>query len=215
MKFCFIFCHGFGFDKSFWNNLRPHFAKEYCIYLNLGYFSQEDLSFSIDPSLHFIGVGHSFGFKKLLSLPIIFTKLIGLQGFINFLGSNPTLHIKRQNDLNILKQNFDKSPSLTLQNFYKRCGIPLEKDKLKQINHNKLQTDLKSLSHAESTPLSQPTLIIGAEDDIIVPTELIYDNFNSQPNVHITLLKQGQHSLGYTQTQIIYQMIMNFSKEHH
>lgn len=41
MKKHFVFYHGFGFDKNFWSNLAPYFAKEKCTYLDLGYFGNK------------------------------------------------------------------------------------------------------------------------------------------------------------------------------
>ena len=41
MKKHFVFYHGFGFDKNFWSNLAPYFAKEKCTYLDLGYCDAE------------------------------------------------------------------------------------------------------------------------------------------------------------------------------
>jgi pimeloyl-[acyl-carrier protein] methyl ester esterase len=51
MKRIFVFCHGFGFDSSFWNDLRPYFSKEESIYLDLGYFGEYS-NRQVDPCVH-------------------------------------------------------------------------------------------------------------------------------------------------------------------
>ena len=53
-------------------------------------------------------------------------------------------------------------------------------------------------------------LIIGAQNDIIVPPALIFDNFAAYNNVKINMLPTGEHGLGYKQPNIIYQHIIDF-----
>ena len=71
-KICFVFCHGFGFDATFWDPLRPYFAGTNAIYLDLGYFDKPFMTLYPDDSTDFIGIGHSLGLKKLMSLNIRF-----------------------------------------------------------------------------------------------------------------------------------------------
>ena len=48
-KKCFVFCHGFGFDASFWVHLKPYFAHEQAVYLDVGYFGQDDMTVTVEP----------------------------------------------------------------------------------------------------------------------------------------------------------------------
>jgi pimeloyl-[acyl-carrier protein] methyl ester esterase len=78
------------------------------------------------------------------------------------------------------------------------------------MNQQQLLTDLNLLAHQHELPTTTPTLIIGSQDDIIVPSEIIYDNFSQFNNVRIVMHQQGGHVLGKTNDYLIYQQIMDF-----
>ena len=202
----FIFCHGFGFDKSCWGTLAPYFSKEQCTYLDLGYFGNK-CDFVKNDNVPTIGIGHSLGFSKLLNLNIKFDYLIGLNSFINFLGNESNLHQKRELELTLLKKQFKKSPTTTMNNFYQTCGLS---KKIEKINTQTAINDLNFLSQSFSIPHDIPVLIIGAKNDVIVPPEIIYDNFEKYSNVTIQILDQGKHGLGFFEAYEIREKIMNF-----
>lgn len=208
MKKRFVFCHGFGFDADFWNNLRPYFSKEDCLFLDLGYFGKENMHIPIDHDVELIGIGHSIGLMKLIALDVNFTKLIGLQGFINFLGFDQNLNKKRRYELEDLRKAFAFMPKLALSFFYKHAGASVAKEKLSQINKNKMLNDLDYL--ATKVEIKTSTLIIGSKDDVIVTPELINDNFASLAQVEIVMCEKGMHCLGNAQPEFVYQEIMRF-----
>ena len=205
MKRCFVFCHGFAFDKSFWENLQPYFIKEECIFLDLGYFSEKYLPHLEQEDMEFIGIGHSLGLLKLLSLNIKFAYLIGLNSFVNFLGNEEKLHLKRAQELQILKNNFIAHPIATLKHFYRTCGVSIENSKIVYINKEPLLEDLEFIAKSFALQDESKTLIIGSKDDAIVPVQVTEDNFTNY-----ILLDQGGHGLGVLQAEIIYQNIMSF-----
>jgi len=43
----FVFCHGFGFNIHFWDNLAPYFAQEKCSFIDLGYFKKQTTPFTL------------------------------------------------------------------------------------------------------------------------------------------------------------------------
>lgn len=204
----FVFCHGFGFDKSFWEKLSPYFSQNRCTHLDLGYFydAHEDIK---DDNDTLVGVGHSIGLIKLLSTNKKFDYLIGLNGFVNFLGNNPDLRKKREKDLSTLKTFFAFAPMATLKGFYDRCGTPSFTDN-KKINSDKLRSDLALLFSTFSIPSSIPTLIIGSQDDIIAPEQLLHDNFDQSQNVKVEILPTGQHGLGFLEVDKIHGLIDGF-----
>lgn len=212
MKTCFVFCHGFGFDASFWDLLCSYFAKTQCAYMDLGYFGDEKRQVPHEQGTHIIGIGHSLGFMKLIESKVKFKSLIGLHGFANFLGDDPTLRKKRKAELETLKQHFNVSPTHTLQSFYKRCGVPIPHQKLERLNRDRLANDLDSLSLVMSIPSDIPILLIGAKNDPVVPAELIFDNFEAHSNVTIDMMENGRHCLGYSEPKIVTQKIMSFIK---
>lgn len=213
---CFIFCHGFGFDSSFWNPLKAFFSKHNALLMDLGYFTDTTNTTNIIlsearerlPHINYIGIGHSLGLMKLASLNIPFTHLIGLHGFINFFGFDNTLHSVREREWMSLKKHFLRSPESTLNQFYQRVGVAFDISQ-KTIQRTILQQDLEVLRQSTTLPPT-PTLILGAKDDKIVPPVLIEDNFASNPHVTIEILNQGQHALGFVCPELVYRYVMQF-----
>lgn len=210
MKKHFIFCHGFGFDKNFWDNLVPYFAKNCTTYIDLGYFNNK-LDFSPkNGDMPTIGIGHSLGLLKLLKLKQQFDCLIGLNGFVNFLGNDDKLRKNRHQELERLKRNFKKSTITTMESFYKKCRISANMEKVHEINKDVAFNDLEYLSENISIPSHTSMLVIGAKDDVIVPPEVLWDNFNNHPNVAIQIMDQGKHGLGFTAPIEVHKRIINF-----
>lgn len=209
-KRCFVFCHGFGFDATFWDPLRPFFAEMDTVYLDLGYFNEGNLNEDSYQSTDFIGIGHSLGLTKLIQSNIPFKRLVGLHGFTNFLGSNTLLRRRRQRELMHLTQQFKASPELTLSQFYQRAGVGFNIPVAGVVNQTRLLDDLALLAQSVSVPDDVPLLILGSNDDKIVPPELIEDNFGVCPHVTISLVNQTQHGLGYLKPDVVHQHIMNF-----
>ena len=210
MKRCFVFCHGFGFDKSFWDHLIPYFSHELFVCLDLGYFGEENKLQIENKDTVLIGIGHSLGLLKLLALNRKFDYVIGLNGFVNFLGSDKSLHYQRDQELKALQEHFVLNPTLTLKNFYKRCNVPMDTKKLERINKERALNDLCSLSNNFSLPSEIKFLILGSRDDRVVPTSVLYDNFNGYSNVTLQFLGNGSHGLGFLEAPTVYQKIMDF-----
>jgi pimeloyl-[acyl-carrier protein] methyl ester esterase len=205
---CFIFCHGFGFDKNFWCNLAPYFSAEHCTYLDLGYFKDEYITIPEDKNLEFIGIGHSLGMIKLLSLGIKFKHMIGLNAFTNFLGNGNNLNDKRKLELRIFIQYFINSPIDTLNSFYTRCQIQKKLRKHTDISQKKLLRDLCLLLKKFNFSKELSVYIIGSKNDIVAPLEVLYDNFLSYPNIVVDLVQNNTHALGYEIPDLIYKKII-------
>ncbi len=208
-KSCFVFCHGFGFDATFWDRLRPYFIDVNTVYLDLGYFGDKSTTLTYDESVDYIGIGHSLGLMKLLSLNIDFKCLIGLQGFVNFTGFDEQLQRVRKRELMSLTRHFLRSPEITLNQLYQRTGVPWALSQKPPLHLPLLTKDLALL--ALSMPITAPMLILGANDDKIVPPELIEDNFAHHPQVQIEIINQVQHGLGYFKPGVVFDNVMRFS----
>lgn len=111
MKLGFIFSHGWAFNKSYWDNLLPHFKEHPCIVLDHGHMDWSTCHRSIKK---FIGsvVGHSLGLVKLLQSKNTFKALIGLQAFNNFLASDKSLNRRRTLELTIMKKILTRAPRI-------------------------------------------------------------------------------------------------------
>lgn len=206
----FVFCHGFGFDTHFWERIAPYFSKEKCSFLNLGYFNNRTESQYLDNQA-IIGIGHSIGLSKLLSMYSNFDGLIGLNGFINFLGSDQAIYKKRQTELKALRSNFLKDADTTLRNFYVRCGAAelIEYNDLSNLDIDLILSDLQWLQKEYKLP-DVPTLILSSDDDIVVPHSIISDNFREQTWVKRDNIVDTGHALGFKKPEEVYEKIMSF-----
>ncbi|MDR0406465.1 MAG: hypothetical protein LBH38_00035 [Holosporales bacterium] len=185
MSYTYVLCHGFGFSHTYWRPLVPFLDGESLFF---------DSSFQAKKNQHYIGVGHSLGFQKLNNSGIKFDFLIGLHGFLNFCGHDAYERKIREQNLNRIIELFQHNPYKTLNMFYKSCQYP---DPIPQhIDTNILLSDLQSMKK-HSTFCGYPTLIIGSDNDEIVPLSLINDNFLGVKNVTIAEIQNGAHSLGF------------------
>lgn len=206
----FVFCHGFGFDTHFWERIAPYFSQEKCSFVDLGYFNNRTENQYLDTQA-IIGIGHSMGLSKLLSMYSNFDCLIGLNGFINFLGSNQAIHQKRQKELKALRSSFLKDADITLRNFYLRCGTSelIECNNFSKLDIDIILSDLQWLKKEYKLP-DVPTLILNSDDDIVVPLSITLDNFSKQPWVKLDSIVDAGHALGFRKPKEVYEKIMSF-----
>ncbi len=203
MKFCLVFSHGWGFDKKFWNILGQKFSRDHCIFLDQGYFGQRELSIPDDGRTIFIGIGHSLGLIKLLELEVRFSALVAISGFLNFLGYGQPLYCKRSLELENMKRHFEIFPFKTLQSFYARCKV--ECQNISALDKELLRKDLNQLSLKFDLPKEIPLLVLSSKDDVVVPPELIRDNFK---NARVFFHDKGGHGLNLFNCEFIFTKIM-------
>ncbi|MDR0632147.1 MAG: alpha/beta hydrolase [Holosporaceae bacterium] len=196
----YLLCHGFGFSNKYWRNLIPFLDGEVI-------FSDDNS----DKNRRYVGIGHSIGFQKLNNSGLKFDCLIGLQGFINFCGSDQNTRNERAANLDQMLQISAVDIAKSLEFFYRLCKYP---DPIpKNIRADVLMEDLKSMK--ESYPhCGCPTLIIGSEQDEIVPLSIIKDNFQNVRNVTVEEINDVPHSLGFCEPEEVSQKIENFLEKH-
>jgi pimeloyl-[acyl-carrier protein] methyl ester esterase len=206
----FVFCHGFGFDIRFWERIAPYFSQEKCSFINLGYFS-DIVDMPYLPNERVIGIGHSIGLSKLISTYHHFDGLIGLNSFINFLGSNQIEREKRKKELNALRSSFLKDPDSAIRNFYIRCNLAelIEFTDFSNLNLDLILFEFEWIQKEYSLP-EVPALILSSDDDIIVPQTIILDNFSKQSRIKIDSVINSGHALGFKKPHEVYQKIMSF-----
>lgn len=206
----FVFCHGFGFDKSFWGNLAPYFTVGKSSFLDLGYFGEKSKMPIIEDGEILIGIGHSLGLTKLLNFNKKFNYLVGLNSFVDFCGNAPGLRDKRKEELELLQKLFVQDATRTLKRFYQRCGVDWDINKLAKLNKDTALKDLESLLQGYELNNNTPMLIIGSRDDVIVPEEILQDNFSAYKNVTIEIMDFGKHGLGWLDADKIQKKIKKF-----
>ncbi len=207
----FIFCHGWGHDLRFWDRLKPYFKDHPCIFWDLGYFGDQVQPIPIeDPSIQWVGIGHSLGFLKLLNATINWSKLIGLQAFINFQGNAPSLRRKRSRDLVHLQKHFDADALAALALFHEIGGSKKQQPADRIMHQDRLAKDLALLGEAHPPRAKLPCLVLGCEDDLIVTKELIQDNFGPNNQVQIVIHDKGLHALGFNEPEFVKNAIFDF-----
>ena len=206
----FVFCHGFGFDAHFWERIAPYFSQEKCSFIDLGYFNNRTENQYLDNQA-IIGIGHSMGLSKLLSMYSNFECLIGLNGFINFLGSEQIGRKRRQRELDALRSSFLKDAETTLSNFYLRCGAPelIDANNFSNLDLNLILSDLQWLQKEHKLP-DVPTLILSSDYDIVVPRSITSDNCRNQPWVKLNSIVDTGHALGFRKPEEVYEKTMSF-----
>ncbi|AWD33115.1 putative BioH-like alpha-beta hydrolase family protein [Candidatus Fokinia solitaria] len=209
MSYHFVFCHGFGFDASFWDKIAPCFSKEKCTFIDLGYFRRPS-HFNIPHDEKIIGIGHSLGLLKLLELHKNFERLIALNGFRNFLGFHPILRREREKELKMLENKFRTDPMIALDLFYSRCSTSLliKCPNKEDLNSDLMCTELNLLRSTIVLP-SVPTLVLASDNDMVVPPQVIHDNF-SNTNIKLDVIDNGEHILGLASPLAVYEKIMKF-----
>lgn len=206
----FVFCHGFGFDTQFWERIAPYFSQEKCSFIDLGYFGNRvDNTYLCNQRV--IGIGHSVGLSKLISMYSNFDYLIGLNSFVNFLGSDQIERKKRQKELNALRLSFLKDSDSAIRNFYIRCDIEelIECTDFSNLNRDLILSEFEWLRKEYKLP-EVPTLILRSNDDLVVPPAITSDNFSKQQYIKIDNIMNGGHALGFRKPLEVYRKIMSF-----
>lgn len=207
-----VFRHGLGFVSEFWQPILPFFANHNCVIVEEHYFNQGTSKFIRPDDCDFeVGIGHSLGFWKLCQTLPNAKYLIGINAFTDFLGSSHQLRSSRTVEYEAFKSNLQKFPEGTLKKFYKRCGVNFNAVDFSDINRQNLLTDLTLLTQQVKIDDRKKILMIYAEDDPIVPTSIVEDNFLGT-NVKMHCLSKGKHGLGFLHPKTVSEVILDFIK---
>lgn len=199
----YVFCHGFGFDASFWNHLKPYFEGEETFYCDLGYFGERRFPSKIlTDQFNYIAIGHSFGLIALLDLPIPWSCVLGLNGFVDFLGNEPVLKAARLREWTALQARLKRSPMVTLSLFYKRVGV-LNTPAWEAMDEARLQEDLERLVIPPPPSSFNKMILLSAKDDVVVPPSLIEDNLKRHSEIRLDYVDEGKHALGHALPHVV------------
>ena len=198
----YLLCHGFGFTDEYWKNFLPLLDGDFEFFHD---------GFSPNPEKIYVGIGHSLGFLRLNNSKIKFRALIGLQGFLNFCGSDPTKKKFLQKNLDRMIFSFEKDPKRALEFFHELCGYDgkIPSDFFVKNSREKLIGELEMMK-SSFKHCKIPTLIIGSEDDPVVEKGILVDNFRNEDFIDLRFLDGGNHTLGYTKATEIFALIQDF-----
>ena len=113
MPVSFVFSSGWSFDREFFKPLTVYLKDYRHVYLE----DKPDLSKGM-----WIGIGHSFGFSRLLSLPL--QGLVSLSGFVRLCAHSPLQTGTPLRIMNRMIAKFKTQPKAVLEDFYKQAAIP-------------------------------------------------------------------------------------------
>lgn len=226
------FLHGWGFGPEAWAPWRTAFPDRTVETLDAGYFGPERMSLPDNPD-GWIGIGHSLGFARLLSLPTSWRGMIGFGAFLHFCrkdavfpkdtGAAPEL-------LDAMNARLDADPADVLSRFVRRCGhqgicpTPPLKDGLFRLRNDLVflrdldlrghaQSQVKQEDTASDTSTPPPILLLHALDDRIVSPLLAQEATAQLPNAHLIQLGSGGHALPFTRTVECLPYVQKFLQE--
>ncbi|MGB1230235.1 MAG: alpha/beta fold hydrolase [Holosporaceae bacterium] len=206
----YLFSHGFGLTPTFWKPLLAHFQKEQVFCIDWSSIEEPKklsrlLQSRFRAKTHFIGIGHSLGFSKLLHSNVPFKALVGLNAFTHFLGLGKALCQRRTQEHTHFETSFRRNAAQTLAAFYQRGGLPTQET---TVPHNILLADLDLLR--QKTAIRAPCLIINGTKDRIVPPALTKDNFHHEEHITLHMMHSGQHALGFLEAPKVAQQMKAF-----
>ena len=195
-RFGFVFAHGWAMTPDFFTPLAAQLAQRFpdapCHFLNLVYFSApSSLPTKLDPQIHWIGIGHSYGWVRLLResrrLPINWHCLISIAGFTRF-AVDPALP-------QALLARLQTKPAATLRQFYRLCGLPDAHYPSATPHTERLEHDLRDLMTCDEQQAlaAQRFIVLASRNDAVVPPELTQHCF---ANAEIYWHEQAGHALG-------------------
>lgn len=190
-----VLAHGWAMADWFWQPLIETMNGRSSVTWSAGYFSDDVPCFQV-PDCPWIGIGHSFGFQRLLSLDLSHCQaLISLCGFWDFCGEGGTSPRTVQRML----RQFSRDPVHVLQGFYQNCGLTFEPPDY--LDRERLYVDLNRLTAGEPAELRKklalegvPLFAFAGARDKIVPLPMAQSQFDP-----LTIHPAANHSLGYDQ----------------
>lgn len=206
------FCHGWGFDPSFWSPLLPSFSDYPCKLWNLGYDGELLLPLPDSSADRWIAVGHSLGFRKLMESKFHWGGAVAVQGFYDFLGSEPRMRKIRQRFLDRMRQNWKENPGQTVQHFYETCALSQSSFLKNPPVLKRIESDLNSLAVPGnfSWPLTIPHRVLGSRNDLVVSAALMESEWASGK---IEWSETAGHTLGFFESDFVAESIHSLIRE--
>ncbi|AEI38099.1 alpha/beta fold hydrolase [Zymomonas mobilis] len=197
----FLFVHGWGFDKNFWNAVRQNLGEHLGSSLDFGYFDKANLDY--DWSQPFIAIGHSLGFLWLLQQPLFACSgLISINGFTRFSASDdwPLGIPKRITERMLI--GISRNPAIVIQQFRHRLNY--EASLPDAFNLSALEGGLRLLleqnNHRVCQTWSEKIAALSGDADPILPAALTKACF-AKP-IALQWQKDGGHLLPLTNPKI-------------
>jgi len=157
-----LFLHGWGFDRHFWDALRPLLPEWEHVVDDRGYFGAPFTPQVEGPCL---AVTHSFGTMCLLSAPPPgLAGIVAINGFLRFTAKGDRPGVPRR-VVDLMMRQFERDPLPVLQTFREECGCG---DPVGAFDADLLRADLEVLRDGEAPAPAVPVLSLeGAHDHLL------------------------------------------------
>jgi len=219
MKTNIYFIHGWGFDFDFWKPVGEIIKEKKLFnsinYINLGFWGSEEKTFRINFDMKNVFVVHSYGLNWFLKNKIKCDVLINFCSAPSFLEFQKNKEIKKKM-IGKMIVDLKKKPEIVLKNFYRNCGIKINKlefkkmhlqrflNSLEDLKNDKLNDDFKKLS-------CKIFSIFSCEDKIFEPS-IKKIKLLENKNHNIFILKKLNHAFPLNKPQEASEMILRFIK---
>ncbi|CDO36272.1 alpha/beta fold hydrolase [Novosphingobium sp. KN65.2] len=158
-----LFCHGWGFDRHFWDALAPLLGEWEQYRDDRGYFGDPLVPAVEGPCL---AITHSFGTMRILADPPPgLAGIVAINGFERFTAAPDSPGVPTR-VVDLMLRRFDREPRPVVEEFRQRVGCD---EPLARIDPAPLREDLLHLRDSRP-PLPQvPVLIVQAGGDPLLP----------------------------------------------
>ncbi|GFM28369.1 alpha/beta fold hydrolase [Novosphingobium sp. PY1] len=158
-----LFCHGWGFDRHFWDTLAPLLPEWEQLRDDRGYFGDALAPAVEGPCL---AVTHSFGTMRLLADPPPgLAGLVAINGFERFTASPDCPGVPTR-VVELMLRQFGRDPRTVVEDFRRRVGCDAA---FARIDPAPLRDDLLSLRDAHPPLPEVPVLVVQGARDPLLP----------------------------------------------
>jgi len=223
-----VFLHGWGYGPETWDGLAGAFGQAPVAVLDAGYFGERSMDLprnmagsladNLPPNLPYnpggwVGVGHSLGFANLLEMDVPWRGLVGIGGFLRFCQKPGKTSGTPTDLLEAMLSRMDTAPEDVLARFHRRCGHrPPSPGRPLADGLIRLRADLEALRDLDLHPERPvvPTLFLHAQDDRIVPLDLVREAQAKLPGSRLMELDSGGHALPMTRPKDCLRLVREF-----
>lgn len=159
-----VFIHGWGFDRHFWQALRPHLAKFDSIDVELGFLGEARTIPDFAPKD--VLIGHSLGFLWGITHYPHWHRWVAINSFARFVGD-----CVPKTTLRVMQRNLQRDAAQTLATLYTRLGYQGALPPL--IDEAALSEGLDWLATRDATtaaPASKGLVIASTQDPLVPPS---------------------------------------------
>lgn len=173
----FALCHGWGFDarvmERFADCLRAQFPQAKTTLLDLGFTGRPHapaLDSLETEGMHWIAVGHSYGFAYLMRRSLPWRAAISVNGFTRFCRRTGKPEGMPVRVLDAMLARLQAEPHATVAEFRQRCGS--EALLSQALDVPLLAAHLQQLRDVDLSLPPCPVLSLSTREDVIVPPTL-------------------------------------------